>query len=146
MGKFWEQVSRKLKECKEACGFAVNQGTDQEAYFLSGQQEAEPKSVTITDNSHMNLPAAFVRKHIIFYGSVQGVGFRYFAVYRARQLNLTGWVRNLYNGSVEMEVQGKEERIEELIRFLQNQQSILIEKMETEIIPIIAERNFRERG
>ena len=51
-----------------------------------------------------------VRKHIIFYGRVQGVGFRYYSVYKARALGLTGWVRNLYDGTVEMEVQGKRER------------------------------------
>ena len=37
-----------------------------------------------------------VRKHIIFYGRVQGVGFRYYSVYKSRQLGLTGWVRNFY--------------------------------------------------
>lgn len=47
-----------------------------------------------------------VRKHIIFHGSVQGVGFRYYSEHKANQLRLTGWVKNLYNGDVEMEVQG----------------------------------------
>ena len=47
-----------------------------------------------------------VRKHIIFYGRVQGVGFRYYSVYKSRKLGITGWVRNLYDGTVEMEVQG----------------------------------------
>ena len=41
-----------------------------------------------------------IRKHIIFYGRVQGVGFRYYAVQKANQLGLTGWVKNLYDGSV----------------------------------------------
>ena len=49
-----------------------------------------------------------VRKHIFFYGRVQGVGFRYYAVQKANQLGLTGWVKNLYDGSVEMEVEGQE--------------------------------------
>lgn len=49
-----------------------------------------------------------VRKHIIFHGSVQGVGFRYYSEHKANQLRLTGWVKNLYNGDVEMEVQGLE--------------------------------------
>ena len=49
-----------------------------------------------------------IRKHIIFYGRVQGVGFRYYAVQKANQLGLTGWVKNLYDGSVEMEVEGEE--------------------------------------
>ena len=61
-----------------------------------------------------------IRKHIIFYGRVQGVGFRYYAVQKANQLGLTGWVKNLYDGSVEMEVEGEEPLIDELIIFLQN--------------------------
>lgn len=48
-----------------------------------------------------------IRKHIIFYGRVQGVGFRYYAVQKANQLGLTGWVKNLYDGSVEREVEGR---------------------------------------
>lgn len=40
-----------------------------------------------------------VRKHIYFYGRVQGVGFRYYAVQKAGQLGLAGWVRNRYDGS-----------------------------------------------
>ena len=59
-----------------------------------------------------------VRKHIIFYGRVQGVGFRYYSVYKSRQLGLTGWVRNLYDGTVEMEVQGEQQKIWTLRRFL----------------------------
>ena len=47
-----------------------------------------------------------VRKHIIFKGRVQGVGFRYFCYTEANKMNLTGYVRNLYDGNVEMEVQG----------------------------------------
>ena len=55
--------------------------------------------------------ADIVRKHIIFHGSVQGVGFRYYSEHKANQLRLTGWVKNLYNGDVEMEVQGSEAAI-----------------------------------
>ncbi len=44
--------------------------------------------------------------HIIVRGLVQGVGFRYFAYRHAVNLGLTGWVRNLYNDDVELEVEG----------------------------------------
>lgn len=47
-----------------------------------------------------------VRKHIYFSGRVQGVGFRYHAYRIATALGLTGWVQNLYDDRVEMEVQG----------------------------------------
>ena len=45
-----------------------------------------------------------VRKHIYFYGRVQGVGFRYYAVQKAGQLGLAGWVRNCYDGTAMTEV------------------------------------------
>ena len=44
---------------------------------------------------------ADVRKHMIFHGRVQGVGFRYTAKYLARSMNLTGWVQNEYDGTDE---------------------------------------------
>ena len=49
-----------------------------------------------------------IRKHIFFTGRVQGVGFRYQSAAIARSMGLTGWVRNLSDGRVEMEVQGEE--------------------------------------
>ena len=57
-----------------------------------------------------------IRYHVIFYGQVQGVGFRYRAYYAAYQLGLTGWVRNCWDETVEMEVQGDEETITEMIK------------------------------
>ena len=71
-----------------------------------------------------------VRKHIIFRGRVQGVGFRYHSTYKAENLGLTGWVRNCYDGSVEMEVQGDPNKINDLILYLQAQRFIQIEEME----------------
>lgn len=86
-----------------------------------------------------------IRKHIIFYGSVQGVGFRYYSVNKARQLGLTGWVRNLYDGTVEMEVQGEEQAIDELIKFLDRQRYIRIEKMDVKSQTLQDEYGFYEQ-
>ena len=55
-----------------------------------------------------------VRKHIFFSGDVQGVGFRYRSFYIAQSLGLTGWVENLWDGRVEMEVQGSEASIRDM--------------------------------
>lgn len=86
-----------------------------------------------------------IRRHMIFYGRVQGVGFRYYCYHKATQLGLTGWVRNLYDGSVEMEVQGREEQIDELILFLEKQTYIVIENFESRTLPLDAEeRDFRK--
>jgi len=48
-----------------------------------------------------------VRRHFYFSGMVQGVGFRFRARYLADGLGLTGWVKNLWDNRVEMEVQGE---------------------------------------
>ena len=48
-----------------------------------------------------------IRKHFYFSGRVQGVGFRYRSYYIAQSMGLTGWVRNLWDDRVEMEVQGR---------------------------------------
>ncbi|MFQ5825099.1 MAG: acylphosphatase [bacterium] len=49
-------------------------------------------------------------------GMVQGVGFRWFVIREANILGLTGYVKNLYNGDVEIEAEGERGRIEELIK------------------------------
>lgn len=86
-----------------------------------------------------------IRRHIIFYGRVQGVGFRYYSTHKAQELGLTGWVRNLYDGTVEMEVQGRSEDIDRLIRYLDGRQWIEIEKMDVRNLPVTEERDFCER-
>jgi len=48
-------------------------------------------------------------------GRVQGVGFRYFVQTNAMELDITGWVRNMDDGTVTMEIQGTDEQIEKLI-------------------------------
>lgn len=59
-----------------------------------------------------------VKAHIVVRGIVQGVGFRYFAANHASQLNLFGYARNLFNGDVEIEVEGDRGAIEEFIKLL----------------------------
>lgn len=47
-------------------------------------------------------------------GKVQGVGFRYFAKTCADAVGVSGWVRNLPDGSVEVHAEGTSEQLEEL--------------------------------
>lgn len=83
-----------------------------------------------------------VRKHIVFYGRVQGVGFRYTAKHLAQSLGLTGWVRNDSEGTVTMEVQGRETLINKLLTGLNGGHFISIEWMDTKAIPLEEEREF----
>ena len=79
-----------------------------------------------------------IRKHIRFYGSVQGVSFRYTSSTIAKKLGLTGWVRNEYDGSVEMEAQGTSELINKLIDTMKNvSQYIVIDNIEQKVIPVV---------
>lgn len=91
-----------------------------------------------TSNAKENI----VRKHILFFGRVQGVGFRYCSINKAKNIGLTGWVKNLYDGSVEMEVQGMESDIELLIQYLNQERYIRIERMEVEKMELKNERDF----
>ena len=47
-----------------------------------------------------------IRKYMLVDGIVQGVGFRWYVRHQAECCHLTGWVKNRYDGKVEMEVQG----------------------------------------
>lgn len=54
--------------------------------------------------------------HMIVSGRVQGVGFRFSAQQKALEFHLTGWVRNKIDGTVEIEVEGEKEKVEQFIQ------------------------------
>lgn len=60
-----------------------------------------------------------IKKRFRIYGHVQGVGFRYFTWQYALKIGVTGFVRNLADGSVEVVAVGSESQIEELDAWLQ---------------------------
>lgn len=53
--------------------------------------------------------------HVYYSGQVQGVGFRYTARHMAKSLGLTGWVKNLPDGQVELLAEGEESVLKELL-------------------------------
>ena len=86
-----------------------------------------------------------IRMEIRFHGRVQGVGFRYRAKYMAQSLGLTGWVRNEWDGSVSMEVQGRSQLIDKLLTGLNQDRYIRIDWLDSEEIPLKQERGFSVR-
>ena len=85
-----------------------------------------------------------IRRHIVFTGAVQGVGFRYRARHAAELYGCTGWVRNEYNGSVVIEIQGSEEQIDQVILAVERGTFVRIENMDVKSIPVVKdERGFR---
>lgn len=58
------------------------------------------------------------RVHVIVYGEVQGVGYRYSAHLAAREIGVSGWVRNRYDGTVEAEIEGAADEVERMLVWL----------------------------
>lgn len=86
------------------------------------------------------------RYYIIVDGRVQGVGFRFFCSMTARPLDLTGFVRNLDNGTVELEVQGLDASIEKFIKTIKKgNRFIRVDELYQKKIDVIPnERTFSE--
>ncbi len=61
-------------------------------------------------------PTQYRAVHLIVYGMVQGVGFRYFTRTQAVRLGIAGWVRNRPDGTVEIWAEGPPDRLETLIK------------------------------
>ncbi len=57
------------------------------------------------------------RMHVIISGRVQGVFFRAYARETAVSLKLTGWVRNLYDGSVEAVFEGENSNVQAMLEW-----------------------------
>jgi acylphosphatase len=66
----------------------------------------------------MTSPAQLQRLHAVVSGRVQGVGFRATTQSEARRLDLAGWVRNLFDGGVELEAEGPRPVLDRLLIFL----------------------------
>lgn len=73
------------------------------------------------------------------------MGFRYRALYAAQSLGLTGWVKNLWDGRVELEVQGDRESVGKMVEQIYEGHFISIDEMESEEIPVIKESSFSVR-
>jgi acylphosphatase len=76
-----------------------------------------------------------IAKHIIFTGQVQGVGFRFTAFNTANRHQLTGFVRNLPDGTVEMLIQGSSQAIDDCIRDIKEYFSGYIKETKIKEIP-----------
>ena len=86
---------------------------------------------------------ANVRWHILFEGEVQFVGFRYTARLLARKLDLSGWVRNLPDGRVEVEAQGPVTDLRRFLLQIKSQPHIHVAHYTITVIePVPDERRF----
>ena len=59
-----------------------------------------------------------IRRHVIVHGQVQGVGFRYSAREQAIRRDVTGFVRNQADGSVEVDLEGTDASVASMLEWL----------------------------
>ena len=80
------------------------------------------------------------RLHAMISGRVQGVNFRYFVLEQAADLDLNGWVRNRWDGSVEVMAEGERTRLETLLQALREGPPMArVANVEVEWLPFTGE-------
>ena len=87
-----------------------------------------------------------IAKRILFEGRVQGVGFRYTVKDLARGFNVCGWIKNLPDGSVELQVMGEADEVDDFIREIAVESPVArnIRNLVATPIPLLANcRGFR---
>lgn len=78
-----------------------------------------------------------LRKKIVVYGRVQGVGFRYFVCGAAKKYKISGYVENAYDGSVLIEAEGEKIYLEAFIDWIrQGDRYIDVRKMDISDLPV----------
>ncbi len=86
-----------------------------------------------------------IRKHFIFHGEVQGVGFRWNALHIAQKYGVSGWARNLCDGTVEMEAEGTPPDISALVESLKNARWVFVEQIDEKTVPLQGGYGFEIR-
>ena len=87
-----------------------------------------------------------IRKHYFVSGRVQGVGFRYRAYHLANSLGITGYVTNLYDGRVELELQGEKDFVNGFLDRIAQGNFIYIDDVEVTSMDVEEEeREFQIR-
>lgn len=82
----------------------------------------------------------FIRLHTTVHGRVQGVGFRYYVLECAQRIGVAGWVRNRFNGTVEVIAEGTRTQLDYLIKDLQRgSRSSNVTQLNTDFLPSTGE-------
>ena len=88
-----------------------------------------------------------IAKRLIISGRVQGVGYRDWLVRRARELGLSGWVRNRADGTVEVLIAGDVPSVEELSRLCRRGPRLAeVSGIEEDLAEVPAEAGFYRAG
>jgi len=82
--------------------------------------------------------------HLKIYGLVQGVNFRYYTKDLAEKLNLSGFIRNNLDGTVEIEAEGEEKSLKKIITFAKTgPQLAKVDNIEIHFKEPVGEKGFK---
>lgn len=108
--------------------------------FIKWLKTAVQNSYTEGQGGTMPIPdfphSETIRKHYLFSGRVQNIGFRYEACLLAERLGLVGWVRNTIEGDVEAEIEGEAARLSHFVQAMQSIRRIHITNIQEREIPV----------
>jgi acylphosphatase len=91
-------------------------------------------------------PSDVSTRRILVGGHVQGVGFRVTCARRARAAGLSGWVRNLDDGRVEVVLQGPAGSVQEVERWCAHgPQMAVVTSVDASDEPRVSEHGFAVR-
>lgn len=82
------------------------------------------------------------RYKAVITGNVQGVGLRVFVVDNASKLGITGWVKNMADGTVEMEAQGNPDKLDQLFATIKKGNFIKVDNIDYTEIDCVEETSF----
>lgn len=83
------------------------------------------------------------RYKAVITGNVQGVGLRVFVVDNASKLGITGWVKNMADGTVEMEAQGNLDKLDQLFATIKKGNFIIkVDNIDYTEIDCVEETSF----
>lgn len=81
--------------------------------------------------------------HVLVHGQVQGVGFRWECSMRARELGITGWVRNLPDGRVEAHFEGERAAVNQILAWVrQGPEYSSVTNVDVDPVPVEGLQNF----
>jgi acylphosphatase len=94
-----------------------------------------------------HLEQLMISLQVFYEGRVQGVGFRFTVRHIAKEFDVTGWVRNLPDGRVELHVMGEEDEVHAFVRRIGDSElhSLIRKQTENKLNEAVATRGFDVR-
>ncbi len=98
-------------------------------------------------HSFARIKRGMISLRVFYEGNVQGVGFRWSVQHIAKGFDVTGWVRNLSNGRVELQVSGEEDEVRAFLEGIEQSdlRALIRKRTENKLEKPVTARGFEIR-